>query len=281
MDSIYFLSGILAGAIHRILWFDAETFAILGLSLKVAVVSTVLGLGAALPLAGLIQFCRPRLRTVLFIGMQTLVSVPTVIVGTVVYLLLSRSGPFGALELLYSPAAIIIGDILLVVPLLAVFIGSALQQVPAGYVETAKNLGAKPRHILAFLARECSSAIAIGVCVGFGRVISELGAAMILGGNIKGFSRTLTTAMALEMGKGETELAMALGILLLGVALANTLAVQYLQTRLLRRGHVPERDGSEGISRQKPIAQTDIPSGIEKKTTQPFPLLQPILFRAD
>ncbi|HOY69091.1 MAG TPA: ABC transporter permease [Candidatus Ozemobacteraceae bacterium] len=235
MDSTAFLLGVLADAMGRIFGFDAETFAILGLSLKIAVAATIGGLAIALPLAALIHACRPPLRAALFVVMQALVSVPTVIIGTLVYLFLSRRGPLGALELLYTPAAIILGDILLVVPLLTVFFGSALRQVPAGLLETARNLGASRRHLLILLARECRGTIAIGACIGFGRVISELGVAMILGGNIRGFSRTLTTAMALEMGKGETGLAIALGMLLLVLALGNTLAVQYLQIYLDRR----------------------------------------------
>lgn len=273
-----FLAETAFGALGRLVRLDAETFTILGLSLKIAIVATVIGFLVALPLAGLIHARRPRLRTAILIAMQALVSVPTVIVGTLVYLLLSRRGPLGGLELLYTPAAIVAGDVLLVIPLLTIFIASALQQIPKGFLETAGNLGAKPRQILALLALECRGAIAVGICVGFGRVISELGAAMILGGNIKGFSRTLTTAMALEMGKGETELAMALGMLLLLLALGNTLAVQYMQTRINRysRSHGQEDatlPDASPVSRQ--ISSAD-PAPGQKST---FPALPPVEIR--
>ncbi|HOT29906.1 MAG TPA: ABC transporter permease [Candidatus Ozemobacteraceae bacterium] len=277
-DSGAFLAEIAAGALGRLARLDVETFAILGLSLKIAIVATILGFLLALPLAGLIHACRPRVRAMILIAMQTMISVPTVIVGTIVYLLLSRRGPLGGLELLYTPAAIVAGDLLLVIPLLTVFIGSALQQVPRDFVETAKNLGAKPFQLLFLLALECRGALAVAVCVGFGRVISELGAAMILGGNIKGCSRTLTTAMALEMGKGETELAMALGMLLLLLALANTLAVQYLQYRISWRGRrlVPE-------TTPVPHAPSDCRRGAASDTRNDpdrvFPQLPPVEIR--
>jgi len=275
---VAFLAEIFAGALWRLVRLDAETFAILGLSLKIAVVATAIGFLAALPLAGLIHACRPRIRGAFLIAMQALVSVPTVIVGTLVYLLLSRRGPLGGLELLYTPAAIIAGDVLLVIPLLTIFIASTLQQVPKGFVETAKNLGATPSKVLRLLALECRGAIAVAVCVGFGRVISELGAAMILGGNIKGFSRTLTTAMALEMGKGETELAMALGMLLLFLALSNTLAVQYVQSRIARRGlgNNPEYDPMPN-----PSPASKNPAALEAATArrQVFPELPPVAIR--
>lgn len=274
-DSASFLYDIAAGALRRLVSLDAETFAILGLSLKIAIAATILGFILALPLAGLIHACRPRLRAVLFIVMQTLVSVPTVIVGTLVYLMLSRRGPFGVLELLYTPTAIIIGDVLLVIPLMTIFIGSALRQVPNGFLETAKNLGARPHQILALLAFECRGAIAIGVCVGFGRVISELGAAMILGGNIKGLSRTLTTAMALEMGKGETEPAMALGILLLMLALVNTLAVQFMQARLALHGRSHDI-GEEPFPRHSGTVPEETSPDIGNKKKHGFPDLLPI-----
>lgn len=277
-DSVAFLAEIASGALGRLVRLDAETFAILGLSLKIAIIATSVGVLLALPLAGLIHACRPRLRAAVLIAMQALVSVPTVIVGTLLYLLLSRRGPLGGLELLYTPSAIVAGDVLLVIPLLTVFIASSLQQVPNGFVETAKNLGANPFRLLALLTLECRVAIAISICVGFGRVISELGAAMILGGNIKGFSRTLTTAMALEMGKGETELAMALGMLLLLLALANTLAVQYMQARIARRG----RGAAPGENLRLPAfpalpEDVSCQAGTERK--QVYPELPPVEIR--
>lgn len=277
-DSFAFLAEIATGALGRLVRFDAETFAILGLSLEIAIVATILGFLLALPLAGMIHACRPRVRAAILIAMQALVSVPTVIVGTLVYLLLSRRGPLGGLELLYTPSAIIAGDVLLVIPLLTVFIGSSLRQVPEGFVETAKNLGAKPFQVLALLALECRGALAVAICVGFGRVISELGAAMILGGNIKGFSRTLTTAMALEMGKGETELAMALGMLLLLLALANALVVQYLQARLSRRGRGPAPEARPARD-VPPDSRYGLPPEMGTEPERGFPKLPPVEIR--
>lgn len=206
-------------------------------SLKIALVATLLGLVFALPLAWFIYRRSPTGKAIMMLVMQTWLAVPTVIIGTLVYLFISRSGPLGALEMLYTPQAIVVGDLILVTPLIAVFLVNSFEQVPKGMIETAINLGASSWQLMFVMLRECRRALAVAACAGFGRVIAEVGCAMMLGGNILNMTRTMTTAIALEIGKGETDLGLALGMLLLLLALGNAALVQGLQWLGSRRRH--------------------------------------------
>ena len=221
MESLSFLLGSFWGGLRLLFSADAEVLAILWLSLKVAILSTLGATAVSIPIAWYIHFASPQRRRFFSLLFQVLVAIPTVIIGTLCFLLLSRNGPLGALELLYTPTAIILGDLLLAIPLITLFLISALHLVPAGIIDTARNLGASRLQLVRIVFRECQEALLVAVCTAFGRVISEVGAAMILGGNIRGLSRTMTTAISLEIGRGETELALALGIILLLAALAN------------------------------------------------------------
>ncbi|MBF0499451.1 MAG: ABC transporter permease [Candidatus Riflebacteria bacterium] len=224
-----FLADTLYGAFLRLLTLDVEVFGILLFSLKIAVTATLSGAVFAVPIALLIHRRTAGWKAALMLALQTWLAVPTVIIGTLVYIVISRRGPLGVLDMLYSPTAIIVGDILLVTPLMVTFLVNSFAQVPIGLIETARNLGAGPIRLLILLSRECRSSLFVGLCAGFGRVISEVGCAMMLGGNIRGQTRTMTTAIALEMGKGEIELGLALGFLLLLVALGNAAFIQWLQ----------------------------------------------------
>ncbi|NLI77041.1 MAG: ABC transporter permease [Candidatus Riflebacteria bacterium] len=230
-----FFLEVFSGAFARLFALDEEAFRVFFFTLKVGLLGTGVGLLVSLPLAwGL--FCLPsRWKNPVLILFQMLLSVPTVIVGTLVYLFISRRGPLGALEMMFTPSAIVTGEVLLIVPLITVFLHSSLAQIPVGLIDTAVNLEIRGLALLRLLVRECRSGLGVAACVGFGRVVSEVGVAMILGGNIKGFTRTLTTAIALETAKGDTELALALGIMLLGVALGNALLVHGLQVAAARR----------------------------------------------
>ncbi len=225
MESLTFLFNSFWGGLRLLLSADAEVMAILRLSVKIALVSTAGATCVAIPVSWYVHNCTPRRRHLLALFFQVLAAFPTVIIGTLCFLLLSRNGPLGALELLYTPTAIIIGDLLLAIPLVSLFLISALNLVPQGLVDTARNLGAHRFQLVRVVFNECREALLIAVCTAFGRVISEVGAAMILGGNIRGLSRTMTTAISLEIGKGETELALALGIVLLIAALGNVLLI--------------------------------------------------------
>lgn len=243
MESFAFLFETTAGAFQKIVHFDAETFGIFFLTLKIGITATFFGLIVSLPLAWLIHRTRSKLNSLLTMLFQALTAVPTVIVGTVLFLLFSRRGPLGVLELLYTPQAIVLGDLLLVIPLATVFLKAAFDQISSEAEETAENLGASPWQVFRLIMKECRGAIAASAGVSFGRAISEVGCAMILGGNLKGVSRTLTTSISLEMGKGETEQSMALGILLLGLALCNSFFTYRLQ-KFAAKSDLEDESGS-------------------------------------
>jgi tungstate transport system permease protein len=158
-------------------------------------------------------------------------SVPTVFVGMLVFLLVSRSGPFGSMGLLFTPAAIVIGEVLLIAPVVTGLTLSALQGTPAGLADTATALGASRIKAVLLVISEARYAVLTAVLMGFGRAVSEVGVAIMVGGNISGHTRTLTTAISLGIGKGETAQSIALGVILLLVALMVSIAVNLVQHR--------------------------------------------------
>ena len=173
-------------------------------------------------------------KRLIILSLNTLQSVPTVVVGLFLYVFISRRGIFGPLDLLYSPAAISIGQFLLILPLMTMFILSALSRLDARYHQTALTLGATNWQAAVMVIRESRFAIVAALCAAFGRGVAEVGASMMLGGNIKGYTRTMTTAMALEYDKGEFTLAVALGVVLLLVSFALNGALSFFQGRIER-----------------------------------------------
>lgn len=198
-------------------------------SLSVAAGATVFASLVGVPLGlfvGLVDFpLKPAVVTVL----NTLMAVPTVVVGLVVYGFLSRQGPLGALGLLFTPSAIVIGGVLLTAPISANFAMSSAKGADPRVLPTALTLGAGRFRAVATLVGEIRFGILAGVIAGFGRVVSEVGVAMMLGGNIRGYTRTMTTAIALETSKGEFAFGLALGIVLMSVALFVNLFLGFLQ----------------------------------------------------
>ena len=162
---------------------------------------------------------------------QTLFSMPTVVVGLLVFMLFSRAGPLGELDIMFTPAVMVIGQVILVMPLILGFILSALRGVDKAISETAISLGANRLQAAVITLREARYAVMTAVIMGFGRALSEIGLALMVGGNIKGFTRTLTTAISLETSKGDIELALALGIILLLIALVINITLNRLQQR--------------------------------------------------
>ena len=162
---------------------------------------------------------------------QTLFSLPTVVVGLLVFMLFSRAGPLGELDIMFTPAVMVIGQVILVMPLILGFILSALRGVDKAISETAISLGANRLQAAVITLREARYAVLTAVIMGFGRALSEVGLALMVGGNIKGFTRTLTTAISLETSKGDIELALALGIILLLIALVINITLNRLQQR--------------------------------------------------
>lgn len=221
----------LTRAIELILSLDPEVIEIAGRSLMISVTATVLASLLCLPLASLIHFHRfPGKRLVINI-IQTLFSLPTVVVGLLVFVLFSRAGPIGGLNIMFTPTLMIIGQAILISPILLGLIISALGGVDKAMVDTAISLGASGPQVALALIREARYAVMAAVIIGFGRAISEVGLAIMVGGNIKGFTRVLTTAISLETSKGELELSIALGIILLAIALIVNLALNRIQQR--------------------------------------------------
>jgi len=218
-------------AIQLIATLDAEVMEIAGRSLAISATSCSIASLICLPLGSLIHFSRFRGKRSLISLLQTMYSLPTVAIGLFVFVLFSRAGPIGGLGLMFTPAAMVIGQIILITPIILGLTISALSGVDKAVPETALSLGASRVQATVLMVREARFAILTAVIMGFGRVISEVGLSLMVGGNIKGFTRTITTAISLETSKGDIELALALGIILIILALAINLALNRLQQR--------------------------------------------------
>jgi len=204
---------------------------IAGRSLRISGTSCLLASLICLPLGSLIHFHQFRGKRVLINIVQTLFSVPTVVVGLFVFVLFSRAGPLGVFGMFLTPAAMVIAQMILITPLLLGLTISALSGVSREMMDTATSLGASGFQTAWLVLREARYAVLAAVIMGFGRAISEVGCAMMVGGNIRGFTRVVTTAIALETSKGELELALALGMILLLLALIINIALNRLQQR--------------------------------------------------
>ena len=218
-------------AIGLIVSLDPEVMEIAGRSLMISVTATVLASLICLPLASLIHFNRfPGKRIVINI-IQTLFSLPTVAVGLFVFVLFSRAGLLGGTDLLFTPTVMVIGQMVLITPILLGLIISALSGTDKAIVDTAISLGASGPQVALTVIREARYGVVGAVIMGFGRAISEVGLAIMVGGNIKGFTRVLTTALSLESARGELELSLALGIILVSIALIVNMALNRVQQR--------------------------------------------------
>lgn len=210
---------------------DAEVYGIAFLTLKVAVVATIVACGAGIP-AGFLLATRPFWgRRVALTVVNTALAFPTVVVGLLLYGLFSRRGPLGGVGWLYTWQAIVVGDVILALPIAAALSAAAVQGVDPRVRRTAETLGATPLRAAWTVAREARFALAAVITAAFGQVVAEVGAAMIVGGNIRGETRTLTTAVALYTAQGDFGLALALGVILLVMALIVNVALQMLQGR--------------------------------------------------
>jgi tungstate transport system permease protein len=212
-------------------WPHAEILLIAALSLRVALLATLAACGLGIPVGvwfGMTTFAGRRGLLVL---LNTALALPTVVVGLAIYLLLSRRGPLGDLGLLFTWQAIVAAEIVLAFPIAASLSAAAVQAVDPRVRRTALTLGAGPWRTALAVAREARLAMAAAVAVAFGRVLSEVGAALIVGGNIRGETRTLTTAITLATSQGDFALAIALGLILLALALTVNAVLQLLQGR--------------------------------------------------
>lgn len=218
-------------AVALILSLDKELLGIIFLSLRVSCTALLIATLIGLPIAALLGFKRSRLKGMIISILHTLMGLPPVVVGLLVYLLLSRSGPLGFLALLYSPSAMIIAQSILALPIVAALSHSAIVGVDPIITQASMTLGATPYQVSMTIIREARYGIISGIIAAFGRVMAEVGAILIVGGNIAGFTRVMTTTIALETDKGNFELALALGIILLTISLVINSAVHIIQQK--------------------------------------------------
>lgn len=226
----FFVDGLRQGAL-LVLGGDAEVLGITLFSLRVAALATVVACVIGVPIGFAVGTTRFWGRRAALTALNTMLAFPTVVVGLVIWGLLSRNGPLGALELLYTGWAIVAAEVVLAFPIAAALTASAVQSIDPRVRRTAMTLGAGPLLTQWAVAREARYALLTAVVVAFGRVLAEVGAAMIVGGNIRHHTRTLTTAVALATSRGEFAVAMALGLVLLALALAVNVLLQAFQGR--------------------------------------------------
>jgi len=221
----------LTKAIELIVSLDPEVMEIAGRSLMISVTSTLLASLICLPLGSLIHFHHFPGRRILINLIQTFFSIPTVAIGLFVFVLFSRAGPVGGLNLLFTPMVMVLGQMILITPILLGLTISALSGVDKPILDTARSLGASGFQTAIVVLREARFAVIAAIVMGFGRAISEVGIALMVGGNIRGFTRVITTAISLETTKGDLELSIALGIILISIALIVNIALNRIQQR--------------------------------------------------
>jgi tungstate transport system permease protein len=214
-----------ASALQLILTGDPALFAIVRLSLIVSLSALAVSAVMGIPLGAVIALIRFRGREAVIVLLNALMGLPPVVVGLAVYLMLSRSGPLGSLGILFTPAAMVIAQTILVTPIIAALARQTIEDLWAEYRDelTAMNVG--PLGRVATLIWDARFSLVVALLAGFGRAAAEVGAIIIVGGNIDGFTRAMTTAIALETSKGDLPLAMGLGaVLILIVLTVNALA---------------------------------------------------------
>jgi tungstate transport system permease protein len=210
---------------------DRQVLEAVSVSLQVSSLAVVLASLVGIPLGTLLVSKRCLGQRLVMTVINTLMGLPTVAVGLGVYGFISRQGPLGGLELLFTLPAIVLGQFILVTPIVTGLTMSAIASADARIVPTARALGASAFQTALILLRESRFGLMAAIAASFGRAISEVGVAMILGGNIRGFTRTLTTAITLETGKGEFSLALALGMILLTLSFGVNIIFNSLQKK--------------------------------------------------
>jgi tungstate transport system permease protein len=226
----FFLGGLWRG-LELLLGLDHQVYGIAWLSLRVSLTAVLLAGIPAVPLGLLIaQRTFPAKKAVVVI-LNTLLALPTVVVGLVIYGLLSRQGPLGFIDMLYTPGAMVFAQAILAFPMICALTVAAITTLDARVMPTALTLGATNAQAAWAVLKEARFALLAAMAAGFGRVVTEVGAAIMVGGNIKGYTRTLTTAIALETSQGDFAQGMALGIILLLIALGVNLVSFLMQSR--------------------------------------------------
>lgn len=215
--------------------FDQRLLAIVGLSLQVSLSALCLGLLLGLPLGAGLAVVKFPGRGGVIVVINALMGLPSVVLGVLVYLLLSRSGPLGELGLLFSPKAMILAQTLLVTPLIAALTRQIVEDAWKEYEPEWRVLGLSRCQSIWLLLTDCRYSLTVAGLAGLGRAMSEVGAVMIVGGNIEGFTRVMTTAITLETSKGDLALAIALGLVLMGLILSLNVLAHCLRSWAARR----------------------------------------------
>jgi tungstate transport system permease protein len=218
----------LAQAFWLVVTLDGELVEIALRSLRVTLSALAVACVIALPLAAFVAVKRFRARRLVIAILNALMGLPPVVVGLIVYVFLSRSGPRGVMGLLFTPTAMIIAQTIIIVPLIASIAHQSIRDLWQEYHDLLISMNVTQGQKIRTLLWDCRRALLTAALAGFGRAIGEVGAIMIVGGNIDHATRVLTTAIALETGKGEFALALALGFVLIGLAVAVNLAIHWL-----------------------------------------------------
>jgi len=215
-------------AFHLIISADPEIKTVTWASLRFSLTSTILASIVGIPAGVALVFMQFQLKKIFMALLNTLLALPTVVVGLFVYAFICRQGPLGYFGFLFSPIAIIIGQTILIIPIICVLTYSGVKSVNPVVRATALTLGAKPWRANVSVLAEAKGSVFAACVTAFGRVIGEVGISMMLGGNIAGYTRTITTVIALETSKGEFALGLALGIILLAVAFIVNFSIRLL-----------------------------------------------------
>ena len=214
-----------ASALQLVLSADPALMAIVGLSLTVSLSAVGLAALIGLPVGAMVALLRFPGREATIVALNALMGLPPVVVGLAVYLLLSRSGPLGSWGLLFTPKAMVIAQAILVTPIIAALSRQTIEDLWVEYREELAALNVGPFRRVATLIWDARFSLLTALLAGFGRAAAEVGAIIVVGGNIEGFTRTMTTAIALETSKGDLPLAMGLGIVLIAIVIiVNALA---------------------------------------------------------
>lgn len=223
------------GALALIASADAALVQIVFLSLAVSLAAVVLATLIGLPLGAAIAVGRFPGRQGVIVLLNAFMGLPPVVVGLVVYLLLSRAGPLGALGLLFTPPAMVFAQTLLIFPIIAALTRQAVEDAWVEYEEQLRSLGARGAGVALTLVWDIRYSLFTAVLAGMGRALAEVGTVMIVGGNIDGVTRVMTTAIALETSKGDLPLALSLGLILIALVLALNAAAQVVKESARRR----------------------------------------------
>ena len=224
-----FFADSFSAAVDLITAFDPALYQVVFNSVSISLFAALIAGAVAIPAGIIMALNQFTGKQIIQHVLNTLMAMPTVLIGLLLYGLLSRLGPLGHLELLYTPAAIVIAEAILIFPIMMNLAIAAVTTADPRLVSTLISLGAKPFALAVQVAKQTRFIMLAAIITGFGRAIGEVGAAMMVGGNIEGYTRTMTTAIALETSKGEFEVGLALGLLLLIIAFFVNFILSLLQ----------------------------------------------------